>query len=466
MISSFYMRFLTISLFIILLIFTRFYNLDKTARFIWDESSDLVNIHRIYEEKDLTLIGPISEDGNKVFGSLTYYMLIPFAVIGNFDPASTAYGAAFWGIITGILFLIISYKLNKKLSLLIILLIIFWSAILIPSRWAWNPNLMPFWSALSIIILLSKNKFKYLLLGLFLGLTIHHHYLGVFTLIGLGLVILKDSIKEKKYKNLVNYSIGSVLAISPFILFDLTHKPGLFLSRILYFNNLDSNLGVLDAFSKICRYIVPNNYWLLIVILFLVPLVWIDIKKRSKSLNYLFVFMFSAFLLTLTNNYYDHYLLAAVPFLFTYLIYKREGKEKIISKLFIFFIVITSIINFPKIINNITWETNIPATRNIAYIIENEIHTKDLKNVNIAVLQSPDPNIYGRRYRDLLLINNVNLKNKNEYEISDHLFVITYKTHEEILLDKAYEIKIFKNGEIENSWNIPNSPWKVFLLSK
>src|SRR3989339_1082519 len=124
MISSFYMRFLTVGLFIILLIFTRFFNLEKTARFIWDESSDLVNIRRIYIQKDITLIGPISEDGNKVFGSLTYYMLIPFAVIGNFDPASTAYGAAFWGVITGILFLIISYKLNKKSEVLTLLLII------------------------------------------------------------------------------------------------------------------------------------------------------------------------------------------------------------------------------------------------------------------------------------------------------------------------------------------------------
>ena len=82
-----------LALLVVTLLFTRLYNLDKTARFIWDESSDLVNIHEIYVDKNITLIGPISEDGSKVFGSLTYYMLLPFAIAGNFDPVSTAYGA-------------------------------------------------------------------------------------------------------------------------------------------------------------------------------------------------------------------------------------------------------------------------------------------------------------------------------------------------------------------------------------
>ena len=100
-----------IIIFFLILIFSRTFNLGKTARFIWDESSDLVSIHEIYVEHKITLIGPISEDGSKVFGSLTYYMLLPFAVIGKFDPASTAYGAAFWGILTASLLLFLSYRI-------------------------------------------------------------------------------------------------------------------------------------------------------------------------------------------------------------------------------------------------------------------------------------------------------------------------------------------------------------------
>lgn len=103
-----------LALLLALLIFSRFYNLDKTARFIWDESSDLVTMHQIFVERNLTLIGPISEDGNKVFGSLSYYMLLPFTVIGKFDPVSPAYGAAFWGVLTGLLIIYLGFKVNKK----------------------------------------------------------------------------------------------------------------------------------------------------------------------------------------------------------------------------------------------------------------------------------------------------------------------------------------------------------------
>ena len=178
------MRFFLILLFLTALIFTRFYNLEKTARFVWDESSNLVNIHRIYQTKDLTLIGPISEDGNKVFGSLTYYLLLPFAVLGHFDPASTAYGAAFWGTVTAVILFYLSLKINPRLKILSALLITVWWVLLIPSRWAWNPNFLPLWSSLSLLVLFSRIKWRYFLAGLFLAIGLHHHYLAGLTLIG------------------------------------------------------------------------------------------------------------------------------------------------------------------------------------------------------------------------------------------------------------------------------------------
>lgn len=144
-------RLLIALLFLSLLIFTRFYNLDTTARFIWDESSDLVKMHQYFLERKVTLIGPISEDGTKIFGSLTYYMLIPFAAWGNFDPVSPAMGAAFWGCITALLLIYLAYIVNKKFLIPIVLLSLGWSPLLETSRWAWNPNFIPFWIILGII---------------------------------------------------------------------------------------------------------------------------------------------------------------------------------------------------------------------------------------------------------------------------------------------------------------------------
>ena len=107
-------RFSPVIIIFFLLLFTRFYNLDRTARFIWDESSDLVRMHQIYIDRNLTLIGPISEDGNKIFSSLTYYLLLPFAVMGGFHPVSPVYGTAFWGTFTVILLLILVRRLTEN----------------------------------------------------------------------------------------------------------------------------------------------------------------------------------------------------------------------------------------------------------------------------------------------------------------------------------------------------------------
>lgn len=60
-------------------IFNRFYSLEKTATFFWDQAYDLRQIELFYQEKRITLIGPISEENDKIYGSLTYYMLMPFA---------------------------------------------------------------------------------------------------------------------------------------------------------------------------------------------------------------------------------------------------------------------------------------------------------------------------------------------------------------------------------------------------
>lgn len=145
-------------IFLVLLIGSRFINLDNSARFTRDESSDLARMHEYWSAKKITLVGPISNDNVKVFGSLTYYMLMPFAVLGNFDPVSTAYGAAFWSVLTGILLLLLVQHINPKLTLVAGLLIVVWYPLLESGRWAWNPHLMPFWFALGIALIFLVKK--------------------------------------------------------------------------------------------------------------------------------------------------------------------------------------------------------------------------------------------------------------------------------------------------------------------
>ncbi|MDO8609576.1 MAG: hypothetical protein Q7R95_03430, partial [bacterium] len=73
---------------IILIIFSRFYNLERNFKFNRDESSDLVKMHQYWVDKKISLIGPISEDGNLVYSSLSYYLEMPFAVLFKFSAVS------------------------------------------------------------------------------------------------------------------------------------------------------------------------------------------------------------------------------------------------------------------------------------------------------------------------------------------------------------------------------------------
>lgn len=462
--------FLLLIFFAIALIASRTINLNKTARFIWDESSDLVNIHEIYVDKKLTLIGPISEDGSKVFGSLTYYMYLPFAVAGNFDPISTAYGAAFWGIITGLLLLYLVYKVNKKLVWLFAPIIILWYPLVETGRWAWNPNLIPFWVILALIFYLGKGNFSKFLSGLFVGLSVHHHYLAIFAAAGLGLVIIKDCLESKKWKSIFSYAGGVILALAPFVLFDLTHPPGLFLSRILYFNNLGPKIGFLDNLFSVVNgtflYFVQIPLIAIIFAIIILFLILIDIKTRSKAIYFFLAFIVQLVGVAFASNFYPHYILAGIPFLVVYLIYPRKNYGAKITFATMFILLISSIITFPAQITKVIWESDISSTRFIANTIRQEITFSDLKNNNIAVLASPDTNTYGRRYRDLLLIKNTPLLNKGQYEISDHLFVVTTSNLETVREDPAYEIKDFKDGPLIKSWNVPGSDWKVFLLAR
>ena len=87
--------------------------------------------------------------------------------------------------------------------------------------------------------------------------------------------------------------------------------------------------------------------------------------------------------------------------------------------------IITSILSFPKQITAVAWENNTNSARFISNTIYDEIVKNNLKNNNVIILASPDTNTIGSRYRNLLLIKGVTLRAKNEYQITDHLFVVS-----------------------------------------
>lgn len=463
-------------IFIFLLIFTRFFNLDKTARFIWDESSDLVRMHQFYVERKITLVGPINESGNRVYGSLTYYMLLPFAVLGNFDPVSPAWGTAFWGMITALLLVFLSKIINSKYTILVAILTLVWFPLIETSRWAWNPNLIPLWSGLGILFFLRKNLNNLFLSGIFMGLTIHQHYLSLFSLLGffLGLSIL--SIKERDFRKPFIWSLGIIITLIPFIVFDLRHPPGLFLTRILYASPIESSSSAAGVFSKTLVWIqyMLNYYTQSTILSFalglsILLLLIFDIKTRSKGILFALPWITQIIGLTFIYNpgpAYYYYLLPSTIFFLAWILYPRQHYYSILASFMLVILLTGGLFSIVPKISQTTWQTDIKSVRQITSFISNEINTKNLKNSNIAVLESPDNNTYGRRYRDLLLLQDIGLRTRDEYDLTDHLFVVSTGSENLLRESPAYEMHNFRSGALVNSRAIDHSEWKVFHFTR
>ncbi len=108
------------------------------------------------------------------------------------------------------------------------------------SRWAWNPNLIFVWFFLGLILSGSKKPWWLFLSGLALGLTTHHHYLAI---IPLGLWII--------WKRNLWVCLGMASAIMPFVIFDLRHPPGIFITRMIGYNQDTVRQDMLSILAKI-----------------------------------------------------------------------------------------------------------------------------------------------------------------------------------------------------------------------
>lgn len=463
-------------IFIFSLVFTRFFNLEHTARFIWDESSDLVKMHQYYVERKLTLVGPINESGDRVYSSLTYYMLLPFAILGKFDPVSPVWGTAFWGTITALLLVFLIRKINPKYTLFVALLTLVWFPLVETSRWAWNPNLIPLWSVLGILFFLKNTPLAVFLSGISLGLSIHHHYLSLFSLLGffLGLSIL--GIKEKTLWKPVIWTLGIIITLVPFIIFDFRHPPGLFLTRILYASPIEASASVSVMLSKsqvwfqyMLKYYTqsaPLSSALGISVLLLLIL---DIKSHSKGLLFAIPWITQITGLVFIDNpgpIYYYYLLPSTIFFLVWILYPRQSYHQTLASVMLITLIIGGFFSIIPKLNQVTWQTDIRSVREINSSISKKITTNKLENVNIAVLESPDNNTYGRRYRDLLLLQNIRLRTKDEYNLTDHLFVVSTGSEKSVRESPAYEMHNFRSGALASFWEIDNSNWKIYHFTR
>src|SRR3989344_997489 len=188
--------------------FFRLYRMEDYITFLGDEGRDVLIVYDILHG-DLTLLGPTASVGGFFLGPIYYYFMAPFLWLFNYSPVGPAVMVAIFGIAT--VFLI--YKIGKEffsapIGLIASGLYAISPLVIIYSRSSWNPNLMPFFSLLTVYVLykaLIKNSFKlFILCGFLLGITIQLHYLALF--LGSIIVFYVALIRKSAYKSLKDYA--------------------------------------------------------------------------------------------------------------------------------------------------------------------------------------------------------------------------------------------------------------------
>ncbi len=430
-------------------------------------------MHQYFVDKKLTLVGPIDSTHTKVFGSLTYYMLMPFTVLGNFNPVSPIYGTAFFGVITVIILLLLTKQINNRLILPIALLLIAWFPLLQASRWAWNPHLMPFWISLGIWLYFKNKTWSFLLSGICFGLAFHLHYISLVATVPFIILVAASQLRKKDFKKATTIVGGYILTVLPFLIFDLRHPPGLFFTHYLHSNETSAyySQNLIEVLAKISQAIsgslltiFQNRIIALIGGGAILALFVGDFLKQKKYLLFVLPLISSIIANAYLVDYQPRYILAALPFFLIWLVFPRNGHYKFLGYTLIGLLIIGSLFSIVPQLTKPIIEPDIATINQATSFIKEEITKNNLQNVNVASLASPDRDPNAVIYRDLLLINGVTLESSDQYQASDTLFVISTSDEQTVRQDPASIMSQFRKGQLQNQKAFNN--WHFYEFKK
>lgn len=181
--------YLALLLIILVGISLRTYNFDSWARFNDDQARDAVLIRDVLSgTKPMPLLGPKAAGTMFKLGPMFYYFQYTAARIFGNSPDKLAFPDLFFSILTiPMLFVFLKKYFSLKESLIVTAIFSISYFAVQYSRFAWNPNSMPFFSLLFLYSILElardgqKKKFSWsIIAGIALGIGIQLHTLFIF----------------------------------------------------------------------------------------------------------------------------------------------------------------------------------------------------------------------------------------------------------------------------------------------
>ncbi len=226
---------LSVILILIVAAFMRLYQIADYMTFLGDEGRDVLVVREILHG-NLTFLGPRASAGDFYLGPIYYYFMAPFLLLSNFHPVGPAIMVALFGVITVFLVYYIGFKIKDHRAGLVAASLYAVSPLVIAySRSSWNPNLMPFFSIITLWAALrgleSRKWFYFVISGVSLGIALQLHYLSLFLGAILFFYVALSEVIEKRLgsiksliKDYLLIGFGFIMGFSLFLLFELKNS--------------------------------------------------------------------------------------------------------------------------------------------------------------------------------------------------------------------------------------------------
>lgn len=446
-------------------VFLRFYRLDDFVTFLGDQGRDAIIVKRIITLEHFPAIGAPTSIGQVYLGPFYYYFIAPWLLLFNYQPIGLAFGVAFFSAI-GLLisYMIIKELFDKKIAVIFTIFITFSSTMIELSRFSWNPNLLPLFTLLTVYFVIKSsqtNKWYYFVLsGAFLSFCIQLHYLTLFLIPPIAILLANNLIKKTgQLMNCLFTLFSFIFFTSPLIVFDLRHdflNSKLFLalfqssgtSLLTKYNSLFDSFYYLNLYSfniNLSKFLV----YILLLLLFIVLMILV--KKTSNLKTFIFIFLFAILGMSLYSGpKHQHYFGILYPLYYViiscFIAFYESAWEKYLT---IFFIAGFIFLNFQKYpYFNHPPNNQISIAKNIAQKISENI-TK--KKFTVTAL----PEKYSdSTYRYFLEVEGKRAIEKDSLEKADELFVVCEKKCDIIIGNSMWDIAYFAPNKIIGEWNV------------
>ena len=208
--------------------YLRLNNISGYMTFLGDEGRDVLVVKRMIVDHKWTLLGPTASVGGFFLGPIYYYFMLPFLWAWRLDPTGPAVMVALFGIAT----VYLVYRVGRDMfhpwiGVVASALFALSPVAIAYSRSSWNPNIVPFFSLLTIYLLwkyVNDGKLRRVFwAGICMGIGLQLHYLFSFLLPVTVICLLLFGTFEKKLRSIVLTGVGFVVGYAPFLLFELRH---------------------------------------------------------------------------------------------------------------------------------------------------------------------------------------------------------------------------------------------------